>query len=273
MSSSEETLVRLHSVLLGMLFDLKGFLDRNGIPFFLDGGTALGALRHSGFIPWDDDLDIGILRPDYERFLSLCRGGASLPPGLTLQCFDTDHRYADGFARVRLLGTKFVIPYHKERGYRELGVFIDVFPYDPVGTLGLGPLREREKQIAFWDRMIANRLAPRHPSTKSKLLHCSLAFIPPSRLMALRDRAIASFSVPTAEAKGFTNTHSSYPLPRNLFPASCILPLGRTAQFEGAELPVVRDLEAYCEIVYGDWKSLPPPEKRHGHLPAEIELP
>ena len=84
--------------ILNIFKEIKPFLENNGIPYYLLGGSLLGAVRHKGFIPWDDDIDIGIVRDDYERFLeSVSR---NLPDHLELRSYrdESDHHYY--FSRV-----------------------------------------------------------------------------------------------------------------------------------------------------------------------------
>ena len=81
----------IHRVLLGMMKDLDAVLRKHNIPYWLVGGSALGAVRHGGFIPWDDDMDIGMLRKDYERFLKVAL--ADLDDKYVFQCYETDDRF------------------------------------------------------------------------------------------------------------------------------------------------------------------------------------
>ena len=85
------TVSDVHKVLLEMLKMIDGLCQSNDIPYYLVGGSALGAVRHKGFIPWDDDADIAMMREDYERFLQLLP--KILPDGYMFQCFDTHKEY------------------------------------------------------------------------------------------------------------------------------------------------------------------------------------
>ena len=77
----------IHKVLLEMMKDLDAVLRKHNIPYWLAGGSALGAVRHQGFIPWDDDMDITMLRSDYERFLK--EAVPDLPDRYVFQCYET----------------------------------------------------------------------------------------------------------------------------------------------------------------------------------------
>lgn len=90
---------------LDIALDIKELCDKHSIPYLLIVGTLLGAVRHKGFIPWDDDLDIGMLREDYNHFIKLCK--TDLPDHLLLQTWDVDDNFAYSFAQIMLKGTVY----------------------------------------------------------------------------------------------------------------------------------------------------------------------
>lgn len=106
--------------------EIKRVCEENGIRYFLCCGTLLGAVRHQGFIPWDDDMDVGMLREDYERFCSIAP--QKLDQRFCIQSWYTEPNYALPFAKVRMRGTLYV----EAKGNRleENGFYVDVFPFD-----------------------------------------------------------------------------------------------------------------------------------------------
>lgn len=121
-----EELRRVQLTLLEIAKEIKRVCEENEIRYFLCCGTFLGAVRHQGFIPWDDDLDIGMPRQDYERF---CRiAPQKLGSRFCLQSWYTEPKYALPFAKVRMRGTV----YQEAKGavLRENGFYVDVFPFD-----------------------------------------------------------------------------------------------------------------------------------------------
>lgn len=116
---------------LDIALDIRDICERHGIPYFLIGGTLLGAVRHGGFIPWDDDLDIGFLRKDYEHFIKVCKD--DLPDRLFLQTWDTDENYGFPFGKVMLRGTVFRQTVFGETKAHDM-IFVDIFPYDNLAV-------------------------------------------------------------------------------------------------------------------------------------------
>lgn len=109
--------------------EIKRVCEENGIRFFLSDGTFLGAVRHGGFIPWDDDMDLGMLREDYEEF---CRIAPSkLKPEFCLQTWYTEPNYGLPFGKVMLRNTVF-LEGKKTRRLQENGFYVDIFPFDDV---------------------------------------------------------------------------------------------------------------------------------------------
>ena len=78
-------------LMVEILEDVHNLCEKHGLKYFLDGGTLIGAVRHKGFIPWDDDIDIGMPREDYEKFIEIAK--KELPDNLFLQTFETDKYY------------------------------------------------------------------------------------------------------------------------------------------------------------------------------------
>ena len=107
--------------------EIKKICDENEIKYFLDSGTLLGAVRHKSFIPWDDDLDIGMLRDDYEKFINIAP--QKLSNNFILQTWKTDEEYANAFAKIRMKNTLYIESSTNGNNMNH-GIFIDVFPYD-----------------------------------------------------------------------------------------------------------------------------------------------
>lgn len=112
--------------ILNIFKDIKPILDQNQVPFFLLGGSLLGAVRHKGFIPWDDDIDIGIVRDDYERFLSIV--AKALPEHLELRSYrdESDHHYY--FSRI--VDKRYLMCREGSIVTRNENLWVDIFPLD-----------------------------------------------------------------------------------------------------------------------------------------------
>lgn len=120
-------LKKLQSLELKIAKEIKRVCENNNIHYFLIGGTLLGAIRHNGFIPWDDDIDIGMKREDYESFLQVCKN--DLGNEFFLQTYKTDRAYGQFFAKVRLKETQF-IEKSAEKTSAHNGIYVDIFPFD-----------------------------------------------------------------------------------------------------------------------------------------------
>ena len=138
--NNTEALKKLQDIELDILIMLKDFCLQHDISWFLDGGTVLGAARHKGFIPWDDDIDIGMLREDYDRFVSLAK--TELPSGYSLHDWSNTPGYSAMFAKVYKDNTKFYTEETIEAGCDQ-GIFVDIFPYDQLAE----DSAQKKKQI------------------------------------------------------------------------------------------------------------------------------
>lgn len=116
------------AIQLDLLAHLDRICKKYDIKFFADGGTVLGALRHKGFIPWDDDIDIVMLRSDYDRLLEVAPGELEKP--YQLQCNKTDKYYVRGHAQLRNSETCMALPHEAFVAKFNQGVFLDIFVLD-----------------------------------------------------------------------------------------------------------------------------------------------
>lgn len=120
---------RQQLVMLEMVKVLDRICKKHNIPYFLYGGTLLGAVRHNGFIPWDDDLDVGLMRNDYRRLMKVLPD--ELPSHIILQTNQTDKNYFYFFAKLRDTRS-FLDEGAYDRAFNYRGIFIDIFPFDKL---------------------------------------------------------------------------------------------------------------------------------------------
>lgn len=260
----------LQNNILLILKEIDRICEENNISYFLDGGTALGAIRHKGFIPWDDDADVGMLRDQYERFKKCCMSG-KLGSRFFFQDYDTEDKYCDGFARIRLNDTLCVVDYHKERGYKHLGIFVDIFPFDYVNTNNIKQLKSRHKKIMFWNKLLMNKVSESKSlkTSKSKIVHFFLNFF--SKKYIIKQRSKKEKMLGDKNSQFCVSTYTSYSIPKKLFKVTDVQKT-KTVPFCNIALKVVENYDLFLTQIYGDYLKLPPKEKQIAHLPSIIEV-
>ena len=136
MEKPDHNLNETHRYIMQVLHSVIGILDELEIPYYMQGGTMLGAIRHLGFIPWDDDVDLGIPRADYERLLK--EVSEKLPENLELRTYEdeTDHHYY--FARI--VDTRYQIRRMGSLEERLENIWVDLFPLDGMPNGGAARL-------------------------------------------------------------------------------------------------------------------------------------
>lgn len=237
--------------------------DAHGLRYYLVGGTLLGAVRHRGFIPWDDDVDIALPRADYNRLERICR--AELPAHYTFINYKDDWRIPHLSAKVYDNRTGLVE--ERREGYQvEMGVFIDLFPLDGVPR---GRLRKFLHYGKIWAlrallRGNAHNLSGDTPLLKRLVLRLVQAVLPRGLVQSCQvrlDRLMQTFPFDgVAEVCNYAGAWGK----REIFPRSWIGG-GTTLMFEGLELRAFQHHHAYLQNIYGDYMQLPPPEKRKPH--------
>lgn len=274
MRYDDRTLRKMQLIELDILKDVDRVCRENGIAYFLDSGSALGAARHDGFIPWDDDIDIGMLRDDYDRFLAV----APQALGERYEVSDplSSGRHSAMFAKVWLKGTKFYTVETLDAGVRQ-GVGIDVMPYD-VLSLDETVAAKQQKDCRLL-QMILYLYHSRHVVVPHKGIlgslergACCAAHVV-LRALYSHEGLVERFqksALAGLEDPGDSLMCMSY-VSIGSFPRKVLVPTGRHV-FEDGEFPVPADLESYLEIMFGDWRELPPVGERRQHAPVELGL-
>ncbi len=230
------------------------------IPYFLVCGSALGAEKYQGFIPWDDDLDIGMFRRDYERFLK--EAPSLLPEHLFLQTAETDPEFPQIYAKLRDSRTTFL---EKAVAHRKMhhGIYIDLFPLDgyPKNVKEAKKL-ERKKRIGSVLLLSAAEI-PRSPRAKfvCRLLRL-LGFH--KRTAKTAKRLNALYSRYPAESSELICNHGNWQgvleyAPREQYKD------GKEARFEGIRVRIPAEIDAYLTQKYGSWREDLKEEEKKGH--------
>lgn len=268
-----EELSKLHTHLLSALLEVDRICRAHEIKYFITGGTLLGAVRHHGFIPWDDDLDIGMLRSEYEKFL-LCAKDC-LDERFFLQTNHTDPEYSMPFCKIRVNGTLFVGKGDWLQNIHH-GVYIDIFPIDtaPAGRIA----RIFHDKTVYFLKMAflaASRFDPEETVSRSKLpLFKALRILTKpfklSTLSELTERVLRMFE--KRRTGWVVNLCGTYGYKKEVFSAT-FLDIYVKLHFEGNEVYTMRSWDEYLSQIYGDYMRLPPEDKRTaGHETLKIQM-
>jgi len=255
-----EVLQRVQPILLDMLRDIARVCEENGIRYFLYRGTFLGAVRHQGFIPWDDDMDVAMPRADYEKF---CRiAPEKLEKSYCFQNWHTDRDYAHPFGKVRKRGTVYVEA--KCRRLPENGFYVDIYPLD------FGPAEEAAQRTLNRKLLHLYRI---------KLMKCRYTpwregekIIWKKRIGYLLYQTAALFVTQEALVRAYEKIVLAQPESSVYYEQSA---LPRVPFFERswcddlAEYPFAdavfrgpRDYDSFLRSLYGEYMELPPEDRR-----------
>lgn len=262
---NDEMLRRLQMIQLEMLTEVDRICKKCDIKYNIIAGTLLGAVRHGGYIPWDDDADVAFLRSEYEKFKTACKTELDTSRFEFQDHTDTDG-YRWGYGKLRKKNTVFLREYQEHMPYMQ-GVFIDIFPLDGVPDNYL--LRCIHNFKCFCIRKIlwseVGKLADK--SAFMRMWYKILSKIP-------TERVFKSYTGLTKKYKNskwvriltFPTPNKTYGYLRKWYENSADI------MFEGKIFSGISDYDGYLSFKFGDYMLLPPEEKRKIHPVSEIKL-
>lgn len=263
MEPSQEQVAELKQIETDILRRFVEICGRLNLRYYLLGGTLLGAVRHQGFIPWDDDIDVGMLREDYEIFLE--HGQVLLPDNLFIQTIWTDSGYLNCFAKIRNSNTAFIETAAAKRKMNH-GVFIDIFPLDHYPQ-NIQQQKKIDAQKRIYTQRINSLYVSKHSlSIRGMLINALLKVRYPSYRSVLRKRD----AMYKAEASGvLIANHGGAWGKKEIVPADWYGE-GVEVNFEGMKVMAPTQYDKWLTQVYGDYMQLPPVEKRVGHHYVDV---
>lgn len=255
---NSEQLKAIQQVELEMLIEIDRICRKNNIPYTLDSGTLLGAVRSKGFIPWDDDADIVMTRDAYERFFEICKTQLD-KKRFFLQDYRTDEKYRWGYPKMRRNDSLFIredqsmLPWHQ-------GIFVDIFVYDNVPDNWL--LRKVHLLFCYVIRKIQYAIVGREnsPNGLLRMWYGILMKIPRDIVFVWMEKVYTRCNHSSTELK----RHMTYPYRKKCrygLPSQCF-DKRIELEFEGRKFLCSEAYDMYLTLLYDDYMVPPPVEER-----------
>lgn len=266
---SNESIQDIQNIELEMFSAFCEVCDILGIKYYLLGGSILGAIRHKGFIPWDDDIDIGLFRKDYELFIE--KAQSLLPNYYFVQNYKTDPECLIGYTKLRDSRTTFIETSYKNQNMNH-GIFIDIFPLDyyPEKQSEQKILQIKNKTLGY--RIYGEFYIPKYSDSLliknviKKLASIGLKILFPNTTNVLKQRDELIKTIP--KSKFISNYYGAYgekeTVPIEWFGE------GIECSFEDRLVSIPSQYDSYLKQLYNDYWKLPPLDLREPHHYVEM---
>lgn len=271
-----EELLALQKKICQILKVVDSYCRAHEIEYFIIGGTALGAVRHGGLIPWDDDIDIGMTRENYEKFLNL--PAKALGEDYTIASRKYEKNCPFPYPKVRMNGTEFCNYCHYGIKNISTGVYVDVFPFDKIPenrVLYKKQFNKVQKLCKLYALKKQKKLGTPPNSLKSRLKQLVMStmwyvwkLVPDSLILNKLNRQITKYNDTESKSYSclmFPKMYTEYAEHETLYPL-------KEYKFEDIVVTGPNDMDTYLKSHYGDYMKLPPEEERLGHQPYKFKV-
>lgn len=261
---SNEILRKLQLTQIEILDEIVRVCDSLGLTYYLAYGTLLGAIRHKGFIPWDDDLDIWMNRKDYQIFAQYA--ASVMDVGFEFVDVKSCKQYGLPFGKVIKKGTIY-----KERNApvnMRNGIFVDIFPLDDIGN-DSKTIRKYSKRLYLCKRLLLAKTKYNVGGGLLKraiyaILRALSVFISKNRLVQIIDKCIAKFGEASDKTLMVCPAGVDINTDSKKYEAAWF-GAGKAIEFEGKKYNAPLRDDLVLSMDYGDYMQLPPEEKQYGH--------
>lgn len=263
---NRDELRQMQLIQLEILEEVDRICTKHHISYAVEGGTLLGAVRHKGFIPWDDDVDIAMVRSEYKKFCKICEKEMNKEKYF-FQNHDTDSEYRWGYAKVLKNGTSFV-RYGQEHMKMKRGVYVEIFPMDGI------PKNKIEKDIFNFLRLLCRKVMWSEVGKVScktwgmRLWFRLLNKIPVDRVFDILDFLAKKYDERKADYVTCLSFPDCWVKGKPGFKREYYLDTKRMT-FEGKEICVPQKEKELLSTLFGENYMTPPPfNERESHIPA-----
>lgn len=256
----EINIEELRSIQLSLLDSFHKWCHKNHINYSLAYGSLLGAVRHKGFIPWDDDIDVMMTREDYNRLVSIYNY-EDCPAHTKVLSLETDKQYVLPFAKIIDTRTAMI---ENDSSNCVTGVYIDIFPYDFVPNNKIKRMCRCSIQktlFIFKDFKLVKIGFPRRSIFKNAALAIGKLFLLPFSVRCI-SKCLEKVAVMSKESTSYICDAASFL--QAIFPSSLFMEYTEIP-FEGKQYRIIKNYDRYLSTIYGDYMKLPPEEKRVTH--------
>ncbi|MDD6795789.1 MAG: LicD family protein [Clostridiaceae bacterium] len=273
----EKTLKKVQETELEILRDFVELCDKHNIEYFGIAGTGIGALRHQGFIPWDDDIDVALTRKNFDKFIEKAK--IELSDKYTIMNAEEFENYPLMTTRLMKKGTHFR-EYALKDVKCDLGIFLDIYAFDNISD-DEKEFKKQARAAWFWSKLMILRSVPfpvlAFKGVKAKIIHTITAIVHYlmvacriskkflykkcyNSITRYNDRETKRVAY-LCDTSPYTNTINN----KDLYPL-------KKLPYEDMQLSFPNDMHEMLVSQYGDYMQLPPEEKRKNHYPYELDF-
>lgn len=265
---THKQLKQVQSVLLELLCEVKRVCELADIRYSIIAGTMLGAVRHGGFIPWDDDADVGLLREDYEKFVIACDKYLDRSR-FYFQDTNVTEGYRWGYGKLRRKDSLYIVCGTEKLPYKQ-GIWIDIFPLDNVPDSRLGRTLSNFHCFVIRKFLYSEAGKDRDTNVLKRVVYSVMSLVPLEKVLNHYKKYVIrrnSKKTKWVRILTFPTPNREYGYLRKWYEKTAPI------EFEGEIFSGIKKYDEYLTFKFGKYMELPPPEMRKQHKVSRIKFP